>query len=101
MREDLRGRNGGEKFPVNENQTPGGEGGDCGNETGSFLRLFRTSALAAASPSVGGQDRHALLLFHGRDMRARWIGRASPSRRAVRSALEAEPEARAMLNNGA
>src|SRR5437868_15322263 len=58
MRENLSGRNGSEKFPINWDQPPSHKGGDCGNEPGNFLRLCGISALATASPSVGGQDRH-------------------------------------------
>src|SRR5438105_13157745 len=58
MRENLSGRNGSEKFPINWDQPPSHKSGDCGNEPGNFLRLCGISALATASLSVGGQDRH-------------------------------------------
>src|SRR5213082_2860107 len=59
MRENLSRRNGAEKFPINRDQTPGGETGDCSNEPGSFVRFFGSFALAKGRvrPS-GGQDRH-------------------------------------------
>ena len=38
MRENLSGRNGGETFPINWDQTPSRECGDCRNESGSFMR---------------------------------------------------------------
>src|SRR5260370_2395362 len=58
VRENLGGWNGGEKFPINRDQTPSREGGDSSNESGRFARVCGMRALATASPSVGGQDRH-------------------------------------------
>src|SRR5260370_39830361 len=57
MRENLSGRNGGEKFPINRDQTPGRECGDSRDKSGSFVPLRGIRALVTASP-FSGQDRH-------------------------------------------
>src|SRR5260370_41310762 len=58
MCENLSGRNGGEKFPINRDQAPGRECGDSRDKSGSFVPLRGIRALVPASPSVSGQDRH-------------------------------------------
>jgi len=40
MRENLRGRNGGEQFPIDRDQSPSGETGDSRNEPQGFARFF-------------------------------------------------------------